>query len=408
MALAINFPLASVQQKFSGTEASQSADTFWNEVHDKGVFVLGPRPANNDGGHRNTWDARFGALFGENLTGAAKLWFQEQTRALRQNYQQLHDGFIARYNTVQWHMENKLNLKTIQRGPNEGIKDYETRVIRAVTNAFPGANNDVLEQKKKDVFLEGLTPPKMREIGYTKSVDVNAAGDYPTFVDIVNHCKKKDVARALAGVYNSDRHTEVSDKIDKLGENLEKILNVSLVQQDNQNSLLVNHLQQMQNNAESFNKNFEKQDNRGTFSNTAPTRTWNPRRNFNRDRFRDNRPYERRPYPSRNYSSRPQTYGSRFGDQNRGNFRGKFRSQGYDPNRPKFNQNMTRFCSYCKRNGHTIGFCIQKQRKENPNGGNRTAPRANMIQFEESEDEEQKHDSNTRVNTVELTHDCLN
>lgn len=36
----------------------------------------------------------------------------------------------------------------------------------------------------------------------------------------------------------------------------------------------------------------------------------------------------------------------------------------YDPNDPRFKQNGTRFCNYCKKNGHTIAYCEKLKRKE--------------------------------------------
>ena len=39
----------------------------------------------------------------------------------------------------------------------------------------------------------------------------------------------------------------------------------------------------------------------------------------------------------------------------------------YDPNQPRNRQNHTRFCSYCKRSGHTIAYCFEKKRHDEQN-----------------------------------------
>ena len=36
----------------------------------------------------------------------------------------------------------------------------------------------------------------------------------------------------------------------------------------------------------------------------------------------------------------------------------------YDPNQPRFKQDGTRYCGYCRKNGHTIGYCEKLKRKE--------------------------------------------
>ena len=35
----------------------------------------------------------------------------------------------------------------------------------------------------------------------------------------------------------------------------------------------------------------------------------------------------------------------------------------YDPNNPKMKQEFTRFCTYCKKSGHTVKFCWSLKRK---------------------------------------------
>ena len=35
----------------------------------------------------------------------------------------------------------------------------------------------------------------------------------------------------------------------------------------------------------------------------------------------------------------------------------------YDPNNPKMKQDVTRFCTHCKKSGHTVNFCSSLKRK---------------------------------------------
>lgn len=349
-------------QKFSGTNSQYIPNDYWNRVLQQAIIVLGNRPVipeNADNQARagieqkcSAWDQRFSCIFAQNLIGAAETWYFSLPDDRRLNSINLKADFLARYNTVQSEFENKLALEQLRRGPTESVLDYSTRVNKMVALAYPNANAHVIAEKKKETFLRGLTPDKIRRLGYEKSATPDANNAYPSYDDIVTYVRQRDVTRALAKV-QADRFTDdtITNKIDKLGEDLNKVL--SLTMQNGQVSQNANSVPIFRNQRpQGYNSN-------NNWQQRYPNNNWNRNsgyRNFN-SRPVDNYRTTSQTRPFHNYSrgSDPR----RMSNNNFSNF-SNHRSN-YNPNNPRFKQNGTRFCTYCKRNGHTKGFCTRRQ-----------------------------------------------
>ncbi len=99
--------------------------------------------------------------------------------------------------------------------------------------------------------------------------------------------------------------------------------------------------------------------------------------------------YNNQPAYQNNYQNRDQRNNQR---QNQ-NPNQQYQNQRYNPNNPRYNQNKTRFCDYCRNNGHTKAYCRKKQADEeqkNRKQGEVTDQVVRQLEFEDIDSEEEE------------------
>ena len=339
-------------QKFSGTNAEYHPADFINRINSAATLCFGVQPediaANAEA--RQLWNTRYGSLFGSNLTGAAEKWYHTLAQAIVTDPCALRNQFQARYNTVHSQIENQVSLHKIQRQLNESIRDYDSRVERAVRLAFPNAVNDVIAHKRREVFLKGLAPQKIRKAGYEKNVERDHHGNEIAFNQLLDFVIRKDTALALCNLERGG-NTAVEEKIDKLGENLERILNVNMA---HENQVSSDRFQQnnFNSNRHAFEGGQYGNSNRG-YNNYRGNNNFRGNNNYRGNTFRGNSNYRGNTRFNNNFGYRRDLSNDRLQNRN------------YDPNNPRYRQNGTRFCTNCQRNGHTKMYCRSMPQSSN-------------------------------------------
>ncbi|XP_015948012.1 uncharacterized protein LOC107472993 [Arachis duranensis] len=92
------------------------------------------------------------------LDGAALIWFSNLSEGYISNFDELANQFVNHFAASKIYVHDSDYLSTIKQGPNESLKDYMTRFVKA-TNEIPNLNPEVHLHALKS----GLRPWKFQE-----------------------------------------------------------------------------------------------------------------------------------------------------------------------------------------------------------------------------------------------------
>ncbi len=356
--------LANDAKFFDGGSDGPTPEEFLQEIQSEMLFLFGPRPvmpvgANNQQQAQiqpeiDTWDTRHLGLLHTNLKGAAKQWLGTLPPNIRNNLVQLTNAFRTRFMTDRRKYVERSKEANLYRLCNESIRDFAARVTKNTEIAWPdpnapppqGVNQQQQDQlnhnageairrgKQIEIFIKGLQNQFLKRSAHKFIIN----NPNVTFQGLIDHIEQRDIMEALSKENEepSQAQTNIENQIQQLTNQIQSLTA--------SNTQYITEVRGQMSNRNTVRRASSVPRYRNTERNRNFVRTWNNNRKYFRPRSfsgpRGNS-RERNPYPER-----------RSNQDNR-----------YDPNNPRFRQNRTRFCKYCRKSGHTLQFCFQK--KEN-------------------------------------------
>ncbi len=286
--------------KFSGDDPGQNPASFLNLVENKIDFSLGRRP--NAGDDRNHYDFRKKSLFASLLRGSAADWYRiSVTNAT--TWDNLTEAFKTRFTDNRDKYQYRMMCDNIKREPNEFIKNYFARVKVAVDRGWPIDLTNVAADDQ-DAARE-----RQNTILQQKYIEIAIRGLEPIEL-------KQKAYKWVNQNPNAQFEAVKNEIITK-----DQTYTLTAPNKSTQDS---DRLQSLENKLSEVLTLVQKKEVNEI---------------SNSQHFGNNNSYNQQPY-NRSFQNNPR------------------------PNPSRFRQNATRFCKYCKRNGHTIQFCNERKTQE--------------------------------------------